>query len=135
MHMAATAAFSGYSHVLCMKHIDENIQHRLQEVGIPKIIRQKIKTLVYNLVENSDELDFTFKEKKLFEYCEIKSPTSIQYLKNVIYPKIKNLVWKPKQKLDLSGRITTLNHSITLLRPHLIGNRKVFRTLFIFCTI
>ena len=43
MHMAATAAFSGCSHVLCMEHINENIQHRLQEIGVPKIIRQQIK--------------------------------------------------------------------------------------------
>ena len=115
MHMAATAAFSGCSHVLCMKHINENIQHRLQGIGVPKIIRQQIKTLVYNLVESSDELDFTFKEKKLFEYCEIKSPTSIQYLKNVIYPKIKNHVWKPKQKIGFvwtNNNAESLNHVI-----------------------
>ena len=82
MHMAATAAFSDCSHVLCMKHINENIQHRLQEIGISKIIRQEIKTLVYNLIESNDEQDFSFKEKKLFEFCEIKR-NSIQYVKNV----------------------------------------------------
>ena len=74
-------------------------------------MRQQTKTLVYNLVESSDELDFSFKEKKLFEYCEIKSPTSIQYLKNVIYPKIKNQVWKPKQKI---GFVWTNNNSESL---------------------
>ena len=123
MHMAATAAFFGCSHVLCMKHINEKIQHCPQEIGVPKIIRQEIKTLVYILVDSSDEPDFSFK-KKLFEYCEIKRPTSIQYVKSVIYPKIKNHVWKPKQKIGFVWTNNLFIHLIFYISIFILLTRK-----------
>ena len=95
LHKAATSAFPNARHVLCTKHLKENLTDYLKDqVGADKNIRQKVVQRVFSLLQAKNEVEFDSMSEKLIQDYNNDLPKLVTYLNQRFLPLLKEKVWK-----------------------------------------
>ncbi|XP_078493090.1 uncharacterized protein LOC144748661 [Ciona intestinalis] len=110
MHKAITYAFPYCTHILCFKHLRDNLVDYLKDkVGADKQLRKQILQLMDKILDTKNEIDFAVAEFKLIEFCETYCTSLQSYLKERFLVLLRTKVWEFRNLEPIGDRWTNNN--------------------------
>lgn len=120
MHQAIEQSFPNCIHLLCIKHLKDNLARYLTDnVGTSLGKRNSLVHNVFELLKCKNKSEFTDMEKEILGRCKnMKCTKVINYLKNRIFPNLNKKVWSRRRLLSswwTNNNNESLNHVLKSL--------------------
>ncbi|KAK3101791.1 hypothetical protein FSP39_006376 [Pinctada imbricata] len=119
---AITHAFPNAQHILCTRHIKQNVNQKLTDDAVDKTDRDRIINLIFGvdgLVNADDTICFEEKSNMIEETCDQISSKFLNYYKKKVRNTIRTKVQQPQTILKLENWTNNNSESINHVLKHL----------------
>jgi len=105
LHQAIIKAFPDCQHVLCVRHLKENLQHYLcNKIGTSSGNRNTITNLVFSILNAKDDLEFEAKKEEVLEKIKTQCADILPYLNTRMMPLLTHKVWNKRHVVPLNWK-------------------------------
>lgn len=113
LHTAVVRSFPEARHILCCKHLEENLVARLRDkVGASIDLRKNVVAMVWNILKSSNGEEFDSSVRQVIEFCHYHCSGITGYLRDRIFPLLREKVWRVKFSHWTNNNNESINHAL-----------------------